>query len=422
MSTSRRARAAAVVAIAGLAVALGGGCSAKGFGSDGGAEEAGCGDTQSDNQNCGACGNVCKTGEVCSQGKCATSCGGGTSLCGSSCVETSIDPSNCGACGTKCGAGQVCSSGKCGSTCASDQTMCGVDAGTPYCASTKTDNANCGGCGVACGVGEVCANGACANACASSDGGAQTLCAPEAGPPYCADTDDDNTNCGACGVTCGVGELCKQGACVNACAAPDGGTETLCTPDAGPAYCANTQTDPNNCGTCGKTCSSGKCAAGNCVALPDGGGGDGGVGTLVFDSLTGTVNQTTRGAGDSCGSHITIASQVTIAYIAQRNNLNAAGNMKFMIWQNGTAVVISSPVAVPSGDSWKMSGYIGQTLSAGTYDIGAISDTAGTWSYDSTTENVPPFSSTLSNPNWTNYATPTSAGNGGADCGVRLYE
>jgi hypothetical protein len=91
--------------------------------------------------------------------------------------------------------------------------LCGGDGGSPYCASTKTDNANCGACGVACGTGLLCTNGACTNACAGQDGGAQTLCTPDAGAPYCTDTQTDNANCGACGTVCSNPATCSAGAC-----------------------------------------------------------------------------------------------------------------------------------------------------------------------------------------------------------------
>ena len=230
-----------------------------------------CVDVQNDNAHCGACGTACTGGQVCSQGKCGATCGGDTKLCGSTCVDVKYDPNNCGDCSKACSAGDFCSNGACVSTCSSSQTLCGVDAGSPYCASTKTDNANCGACGVQCPSGEVCSNGACASACGANE----TLCTPDAGAPYCASTADDNANCGACGVACGTGYVCQNSACTNACASQDGGTETLCTPDGGSPYCANTSADNANCGGCGIACGTGQlCKSGACTngcASQDGG-------------------------------------------------------------------------------------------------------------------------------------------------------
>jgi len=174
-----------------------------------------CVDTQTDNANCGVCGTACTNGEVCSQGKCATTCGGGTALCGSTCVDTKNDPQHCGGCNTTCTTGEVCTNGACGTTCGSAQTFCGGDGGPAYCASTQTDNSNCGACGVTCAAGESCQSGACKDACVASDGGVETLCTPDAGAPYCANLATDNANCGTCGVSCTTGS-CTSGKCVSA--------------------------------------------------------------------------------------------------------------------------------------------------------------------------------------------------------------
>jgi len=107
----------------------------------------------------------------------------------------------------------VCNLGACASECAAGQTTCGGDAGAPYCATTQTDNSNCGMCGNTCGILQVCAGGTCASSCLSS----QTLCLPDAGPPYCADTKNDNANCGSCGNYCTLTTpLCSNGTCISA--------------------------------------------------------------------------------------------------------------------------------------------------------------------------------------------------------------
>lgn len=69
-----------------------------------------CTDTQSDNNHCGACGNVCPAGSVCGAGQCA--CTGGKTFCSGTCRDLQTDASNCGACGTTCPSGQ-CSAGQC---------------------------------------------------------------------------------------------------------------------------------------------------------------------------------------------------------------------------------------------------------------------------------------------------------------------
>lgn len=267
-----------------------------------------CVDTKNDNANCGACGTACKTGEVCSQGACGTTCGGGTTLCGSSCADTKIDPNNCGGCNTKCSSGEVCADGKCASTCASDQTFCGGDGGSSYCANTKTDNANCGGCGVACGNGQVCDNGACTSTCGGTDGGSETLCTPDGGTAFCTNTSTDNANCGGCGIVCGSGQVCENSACVNGCASMDGGVETLCQPDAGSPYCANTTSDIENCGACGVACTSSidggvpVCVSSKCETLycPPGSqtfSYTGGTQSFTIPSCVTSITVDVRGAG-----------------------------------------------------------------------------------------------------------------------------
>jgi hypothetical protein len=235
-----------------------------------------------DAENCGACGTKCAAGQVCSQGACGLICSGGTTKCGDVCVDTKADAENCGACGKKCGTGEVCSKGTCAVSCASGLSQCGQ-----ACVDPQTDRTNCGGCGKVCAAGEICSNGACELSCQQglikcgaqvSDGGVSDAAADVAvsdggssdagadggklGSPYCANPLTDNANCGGCGVVCGAGKVCSNGACATTCASP------LTTCGSGnSAYCANTQTDNANCGGCGVTCSQAKtCVAGACVA------------------------------------------------------------------------------------------------------------------------------------------------------------
>jgi hypothetical protein len=86
--------------------------------------------------------------------------------------------------------------------------------------------------------------------------------------PYCADFQSDNQNCGGCGVVCGAAQTCKGGSCVNGCTSEDGGTLALCQPEAGAPYCADTMTDNENCGSCGNACpNKAPCSNGTCIPL-----------------------------------------------------------------------------------------------------------------------------------------------------------
>ena len=117
------------------------------------------------------------------------------------------------------------------------------------CADTLNDDTNCGACGVTCAYDEFCDTGACAAIC---PGVGQELCDGE-----CADTLNDTLNCGACGVTCAYDELCDAGACAPIC------------PGVGQEYCddscVDTLQDPTNCGACGTACAGDEyCDGGSC--------------------------------------------------------------------------------------------------------------------------------------------------------------
>ena len=109
-------------------------------------------DLQTDEQNCGGCGNSCDDDDEC---------------CGRHCVDTGSDANNCGGCGVKCGSGQTCCNGGC------------ID--------TATDENNCGGCGMNCGA-DTCCNGLCFNLKSAKD------------------------HCGSCEISCGSG-MCCTGVC-----------------------------------------------------------------------------------------------------------------------------------------------------------------------------------------------------------------
>lgn len=158
-----------------------------------------CVDPQNDPANCGACGTVCQQGQYCTQGQCASTCGGGTIACNGKCVDTAVDPANCGACGTPCQQGEVCSLGQCGIQCAGGTTKCDSD-----CVDLQTNITHCGSCGNTCKTGEVCAAGTCVGQC--PDGSINCGNA-------CVNLLTDKANCGACGKACAAGEDCLTGKC-----------------------------------------------------------------------------------------------------------------------------------------------------------------------------------------------------------------
>ncbi len=132
-----------------------------------------------------------------------------------------------------------------GSGCSDGMTLC-----QGRCVATLTDNSNCGRCGMICGVvhnAEVmCSAGACVFRCAAGFADcnmrADDGCEVQLGTP---------ANCARCGDTCAVG--------VPVCQRTTGGTFVCATGcDVGLANCdgscANLASDPLHCGTCSTVC------------------------------------------------------------------------------------------------------------------------------------------------------------------------
>src|SRR5262245_48463815 len=65
-----------------------------------------CADLSADRYNCGACGALCQSGEVCQAGACK--CQPGAATCDGTCAVLATDARHCGVCGNSCGASQVC--------------------------------------------------------------------------------------------------------------------------------------------------------------------------------------------------------------------------------------------------------------------------------------------------------------------------
>ncbi len=215
-------------------------------------------DLDSDAAHCGACGNACPTGGLCTSGTCGCPASQ-PMVCGGACVDTTSDTANCGGCGNACPAGATCSGGTC--HCALGYLVC-----SGACVDPMADTNNCGGCGQTC-TGGSCAGGACM--CPGAEG---TLCSGT-----CHDLSVDLGNCGACGATC-TGGSCAGGTCTCPPSRP-----MLCS-----GTCADTITDPSHCGTCTHDCGAGgTCAASTCdhpVAIWGDGGNSAGGGYTVLRS------------------------------------------------------------------------------------------------------------------------------------------
>lgn len=253
-----------------MGLALGVGCATSG---DGGTTAPGCTDPQiscngacvdptSDNANCGACGTACAAGLACNAGACGK-CVAPQTDCSGACVVLGTDNKNCGKCGASCGTNQVCSAGVCGTHCGTGLTTCGgsVDAGARDATSDAPSDATM--------MSDA------TNDATTSDAAPTDAAGPDAardsgttdaggGPLYCADTQTDPVNCGGCGVSCGPGHACKMGSCQLDC--PTGkhacNASNLCIPDGTCCTSADCTVTGQACSGPGDMC---KCGSGKKV-------------------------------------------------------------------------------------------------------------------------------------------------------------
>jgi hypothetical protein len=230
-------------------------------------------------------------GVACQMGMCG---GGGTTMCpptqpnacpnatgGAYCTDFSRDAGNCGGCGRACAAGVACQNGMCGGggqvTCPpSAQTCTDAAGGKVYCADTQHDPGNCGACGHVCPSNATCTAGTCQGGGGTGTYPGLAACPGANGAPMCTNLTSDPANCGACGTVCTSGQSCYGGQCASAPPPPTCPPDaTTCTDAAGgKTYCTNLAYDPGNCGACGMVCPAGNaCQNGACMQAmsPDGG-------------------------------------------------------------------------------------------------------------------------------------------------------
>jgi hypothetical protein len=148
---------------------------------------------------------------------------------------------------------------------------------------------------------------------------------------------------------------------------------------------------------------------------------------LVFDSFSGGTSASNRAAESSPGLRIVVTTATTVTSIAVLNNMSGAANLKFLIFDNSNVLLFSTGSKAFADDgadpTWKESDAFSFTLQAGlTYQIGAISDTSGLWSFDVVSDSMNGMTSLTSNPNFSIFASPAIFGSGGADAAVRLFD
>jgi hypothetical protein len=316
--------------------------------------------TQSDPNNCGACGNACQAGQVCTGGVCG--CGPGQTLCGGTCVNTLNDPLNCGACGTSCGAG-VCDGGVCTLTCEVTKRDCDNNLANGCEVDITIDPNNCGGCGLTCGAGQSCVAGACTGGQQLWPNGSPCASGFACQSGFCTDGFCCNQACGgtcqacagvltggvngACGAilantdpkdqcaatpqfTCGTTGVCNgAGACTlwpsgTQCVGPQcfGGTQFAASMCNGAGNCVQGTAQSCNPYVCGPTqcktscstnadCTSGYvCSAGACVPAQPNGAACGSPSDCLSAFCAGGVccNTACTGAGQTCQTGTCISS------------------------------------------------------------------------------------------------------------------
>jgi hypothetical protein len=226
----------------------------SGFADCNGRPDDGCEiDLRSDLNHCGACGQTCPAGATCSNGACL--CPSGSLPCEGQCVNVTENPLNCGACGVSCSgphSSQVCQNGSCLLSCLDNYLDCDGIPSTGCEVNPASDPDHCGGCGVACprtGGTATCDQGTCKLSCSSGYHKCGNDCVPDSSMTQCG------PSCVPCSAPAHATPTCQSGIC-----------DFLC--DSGYSRCGDScfslNTDPANCGACGRSCLGGDCAGGVC--------------------------------------------------------------------------------------------------------------------------------------------------------------
>ncbi|HEY1693169.1 MAG TPA: hypothetical protein VGG39_13465 [Polyangiaceae bacterium] len=212
-------------------------------------------------------GDGSSSGSASSSGGTSSSGGGSssgtTSSSGGGCnANLQTDPLNCGSCNYACTKGDICAGGQCQAPCVSPKVSCPTQTG---CFDLTSDPDNCGGCNTVCTApagGTItpvitCQASQCNYSCPAdagpADGGPIVQCDIDSGATGgCFDLTSTSTHCGTCSTQCPTGDICSNSQCC-----PTG--QSYCG-----TQCIDTQSDLNNCGSCGAVCNA-QCVAGQCV-------------------------------------------------------------------------------------------------------------------------------------------------------------
>ncbi|MBI2972040.1 MAG: lytic murein transglycosylase [Candidatus Aenigmarchaeota archaeon] len=172
--------------------------------------------------------------------------------------------------------------------CTSPYANCDGNSANGCEANVQNDNNNCGACGAACSGSERCSSGRCTpttDSCAAYSSTC-TACTSQSSCGYCGDDNSCRTGgisgpgTGSCAEWKFVSSQCAAPVCdENACngkywcynsqCAACTASFANCNGDSGDGCEINTNTDSNNCGSCGNACSTGEqCIGGTCRCTP----------------------------------------------------------------------------------------------------------------------------------------------------------
>ncbi len=257
-----------------------------------GLPDNGCEVSGTTNDDCGACGKKCEDpakpclGQPNYADRYDCGCPPPYIYCNGYCLNPTNDDENCGKCTNACdptGGGKPmydnghygCLNSECGKfKCDMFWGDCDHEV-TTGCETLLVTPENCGGCGIQCAPGQECIlDEMLAAKCMCPPG--KTLCNKECYGDLCTgvcrDLTSDPNNCGACGFPC-VTEaaystgVCNFGTCGRKCLAG----RADCNGNEVDGCEIDTNTDPRNCGACGRTCdllAGQACVGGECVVEP----------------------------------------------------------------------------------------------------------------------------------------------------------
>lgn len=378
MKFAVRTTLASVVAIGAVAV---GACVSNDVSAVGSADDAGTTtDATSGGDDAGADGAAHDAGPTCRTDQL---------VCDGACVD--VGPQHCGGCSIVCpSTAPLCSSGSgtptCVASCNPGETKCGEQ-----CVATATNPSNCGACGTKCptplnGV-ATCANSTCDFSCKTSYHACGASC----------EADDDPMHCGATCKTCtapsGATAVCNGGSCTFTCS-----SGTACIAQ---NLCTNTNTDLNNCGTCGKACAvATSCTVGAC--------------NVTFGNATPAGNNTSQTTIDFVAGQVDIPIAMTVTKLGTYAYYNGStGQYSFWLGlytNNGGhpgSLVVAAKGLVTAQGAQELT-VTPTVIAAGTYFIGA---TQSTWAYygQDTSTGGYVFAHTPGTSYWNDSAAPATA-------------